>query len=254
MKLTTRLGVLLLVFLVPAIVLGTEFDELDKAPEGAHKGQMLLGGFIAFGSPSGSIIDGENSFVSDSQYTFTNGVTKEFQVSHLAFGMGVTFEYMPIDYIGAKARLKRTYISQKTDFGPDYRNWQGTVYQDFSFYVGPSFHTTVRKRWDFTLTPMLGYAYGTFKGAPIANSILPSVTGNSEQTVSGITYGAELNCTIYFSGGLFVSLGGDWTRNPLTFNSKITLDNSGKKYMNGASSGTIDSLCFILTAGYAFSN
>jgi len=251
-------GALALVLLLPAATLGTEFDELDKAPEGAHRGQMLLGGFIAFGSPSGDIIDAENSLVNKSDYTFTNEVTKKFQVSHLSFGLGVTYEYMPIDYIGAKSRLKRTYISQKTNFGPDYRNWSETLYQDISLFVGPSFHSTVRKRWDFTLSPMIGYAYGTFEAAPIANSILETVTGpSSKRSVSGICYGVELNCTIYFSGGLFVSFGFDYTRNPVNLKSAIELTNSDKagyEYLDGASSGTINSRCFILTAGYAFSN
>jgi hypothetical protein len=43
------------------------------------------------------------------------------------------------------------------------------------------------------------------------------MTGENERSFSSLTYGAELNCTIYFSGGLFVSFGADWTRIELQF-------------------------------------
>ncbi len=40
-----------------------DFDELDKPPEGAHKGQMLLGAFFSIGMPFGNCIDAEHAFL-----------------------------------------------------------------------------------------------------------------------------------------------------------------------------------------------
>jgi hypothetical protein len=82
------------------------------------------------------------------------------------------------------------------------------------------------------------------------------VTGETKRSVNGLTYGAELNCTIYFSGGLFVSFGGEWIRNNLDFGKAYDVTNpqTTRKYFNDGSSGVIDSYSFILTAGYAFSN
>ncbi len=240
----------------------TQFDELDKPPEGAHKGQMLLGGFVSVGVPFGSCIDAESQFLKGSTYTFPNGTVKQVQVSHLAFGLGLSFEYMPFDYVGARAKLRQSSIVQRSNFGPDYENFRGSLYKDVSLYVGPAFHTTVRKRWDFTLMPAIGYAFGVYHASPVGSKILVDtstgngVTGETKRNVNGLTYGAELNCTIYFSGGLFMSLGGEWVRNSLNFGKAFDVTNpqTGKKYFNDGSSGIIDSYCFILTAGYAFSN
>ncbi|HSV96638.1 MAG TPA: hypothetical protein VLM75_06855 [Spirochaetota bacterium] len=254
----------LLVFFATATY-AADFDELDKPPEGAHKGQMLLGAFFSIGMPFGSCLDAENAFLEGSTYTIDagEGLAKAFEVSHLYFGVGFSFEYMPFDHVGAKIRLKRNSVVQKTNFGSDYENWRGYLYKDLSFYLGPSFHVTTRKRWDFTLTPMIGYAFATYHAAPVASKILVhnttliGVTGENERSFSALTYGAELNCTIYFSGGLFVSLGCDWTRLNCSFGEPFNITNPqdlSKVYFDGATSGTIDAVAFILTAGYAFSN
>lgn len=233
-----------------------DFDELDKPPEGAHKGQMLLGGFFSIGVPYGNSIDAENNFVKGSTYTFSgSGTTKLVEVSHLSFGMGLVFEYMPIDYVGIKSRLKRTAIVQRSNFGPDYENWRGYLYQDISLSVGPSFHTTSRKMWDFTLTPVIGYAFARYEAAPVAGQILSSdISGKRKKSMNGFTYGAELNCTLYFSGGLFISVGADWTRNMIDFGGPMDIKKNGATYFNGKSSGVIDSLGCIISAGYAFFN
>jgi len=101
-----------------------EFDELDKPPEGAHKGQMFLGVVISVGAPSGELVDAETAFVDGSTYTFENEVTKQLKVSHLFFGVGASFEYMPIDHVGAKTRAMQTIVVQRTEFGTDYENWR----------------------------------------------------------------------------------------------------------------------------------
>lgn len=36
----------------------SQFEELDKPPEGAHEGQMLVGGFFSIGMPYGDAIAG----------------------------------------------------------------------------------------------------------------------------------------------------------------------------------------------------
>ena len=263
MRRTACMPFIFVLLLASRLGAATEFDELDKPPEGAHRGQMLLGAFVSIGVPFGDVIDAESEFLKDSYYIFPNGTAKLIEVSHLSFGFGVSFEYMPMDYVGVKARLRRSSITQRSNFGTDYESFSGALYKDVSFYVGPSFHTTMRKRWDFTLTPLVGYAVGVFHAAPVGSEILENyisgakLTGETERKTNGLTYGAELNCTIYFSGGLFISLGGEWLRNTLSFDPAFSITNPqqpGKVYLDGKTSGTIDSASFILTAGYAFSN
>lgn len=243
-------------------VYASEFDELDKPPEGAHQGQMILGASISIGMPLGSSINAEKEFLKGSTYTNVNQITKLIEVSHLCFGFGLNFEYMPIDYIGAKVKFKRTAIIEKTNFGPDFENFRGTLYQDVAFYIGPSFHATTRKTWDFTLTPVVGYAIGKYNAVPAAQKILQNtsgekITGKTKKSANNFTFGMELNCTIYFTGGLFISLGGDWTRNNLKFGSAFNITNPqqpDKVYLNGKTSAIIDSLSIVLSSGYAFSN
>lgn len=231
-----------------------EFDELDKPPEGAHEGQMLLGFFSVFGVPGGSFIDAEKDFVDGSTYTFQDSdITKELDVSHLSFGIGISFEYMPIDYIGACVKLRRTYIVQKTNFGSEYENWKGYLYRDISLFIGPAFHATNRKRWDFILTPMLGYAFSKYNATPVAKQLLDGYEGKTQKSSNGLAYGAELTCTIYFSGGLYISLGGEWIRNKIDLGSAFDLTNpqTGNKY-TASSSGEMTSLNALVAIGYAF--
>ena len=232
------------------------FDELDKPPEGAHQGQMLLGAFISFGKPRGDMIKAENEFLENTVHTFDNGTTKLVEVTHYSIGLGVVFEYMPVNHIGIRSRFRNSLIVQKTNFGSEYENWRGTLYRGYSMNLGPSIHATVRKSWDFVLIPSIGYDYGTYSATPIASRIVDGYDGSTKQKVRGITYGAELNFTAYFSGGLFISVGGEWIRNMLTLKSEYDLTNpgTGKRYYEGKKSGTIDSYCFVLTSGYAFSN
>jgi hypothetical protein len=252
------------IFIAPffSSVYASEFDELDKPPEGAHQGQMILGGSISIGMPVGNAIDAEKNFLKGSTYTNSNEITKLIEVSYLCFGFGLSFEYMPIDYVGAKAKIKRTVIIEKTNFGSDFENFRGTLYQDVAFYAGPSFHATTRKTWDFTLTPVIGYAIAKYDAVPAAHKILQNasgdkITGQTKKSANNFTFGMELNCTIYFTGGLFVSLGADWTRNNPKFSSAFNITNPQqpeKVYLNGKTSAIIDSLNIVLSSGYAFAN
>ncbi len=249
-----------LLALFPYKAYSTEFDELDKPPEGAHKGQMLLGFFVSIGVPGGDLIDAENDFLENSSYTFENDIIKALEVSHLSFSLGLSYEYMPFDHFGAAARLRRTNIIQRTNFGANYENWKGFLYRDYSIYIGPSVHATTRKRWDFILTPLIGYCFAKYAATPVADKIISYdagvlYTGEKRKSSQGLSYGAELNCTIYFSGGLYISIGGEWIRNSLKFDSAFDLTNpqtNGKYY--SSTSGNIDSLNAVIAAGYTFSN
>jgi hypothetical protein len=235
--------------------MSAEFDELDKPPEGAHEGQILLGAFFAFGWPRGSFIDSENDFVKGSYYTFSNDISKSLEISHQSYALGLSFEYIPIKNLGAAARLRRTYIMQSTNFGSEYENWKGYLYRDISFYVGPALHATNRKSWDFVLTPLIGYAFGKYNATPVAKKTIDGYSGNTGRTANGFTFGSELNCTIYFTGGLYVSLGGQWIRNMLNLGSEYNLTNpqTTRKY-SGSAKSSLDTYGILISAGYAFSN
>lgn len=260
------LAVILILLLSSGVYAQTDFDELDKPPEGAHRGQMLFGAYVSFGLPMGKIVDAEQEFVDESIYYFSSGIYKLLEVTHLAFSFGLLYEYMPIDHLGGRIKFKRTIIIQRSNFGPDYQNWTGTWYSDYSFYLGPALHLTTRKRWDIVLIPQIGYAICTFKAAPVGKRILrepednpagTKMTGSNERTFTTFSYGAELNFTFYFSKGLFISIGADWCRIPVKLGKPIDLVNpqdTSKKYLNGGTSGTLDTVSCIITAGYAFSN
>jgi hypothetical protein len=250
------ISIILILFLTAtAAMSASEFDELEKPPEGAHSGQMLLGAFVSMGQPYGKFIDAEDTFLEGSVYPFDSDTSKAIQVSHLSFSMGLTFEYMPVDYIGAAARLRKSYIVQQSNFGPDYENWKGYLYRDTSILIGPTFHATTRKRWDFILTPLIGYNFAEYNAAPVAKLIAPVKKNDSKRTSMGLTYGGELNCTLYFSGGLFISIGGEWINNSLKFSEPVNLTKTepDAKY-DKSTSGNITSWGVVLAAGYAFSN
>ena len=120
---------------------GSIIEELDEPPEGAHEGQITLGLYLSFGYPIGSAITAEESFLDNSAYTFTDsGTTKALWVSHLAFSFGLTFEYMPIDYLGIRARYRQSMVIQRTLFGSEYDNTSETLLNNYALMVGPSIH------------------------------------------------------------------------------------------------------------------
>ena len=102
----------IIVFLMAASsVHAARFEELDKPPEGAHKGQMLLGAFATIGVPYGTIINAENNYIRNSTYTFlSNLITKKIMLQHLFFSYGIFYEYMPVDYLGIKVKGRRSSV------------------------------------------------------------------------------------------------------------------------------------------------
>ena len=247
--------ILILCFIIPAAA--SKFDELDKPPEGAHKGQMFLGAFFSLGGVFGEIIDAEHRFVRGTIYEFTDSNTiKKMWVDHLAFSVGIGFEYMYIDHMGVKIKLKKTIVIQRTIFGSDYKNWTETYFDDYAINVGPTFHVTNRKQWDFTFTPVIGVSFGELSVTPIAGKLIDGYYGNRHKSITGFTFGGEFNFTAYFSGGLFISLGFDYTVNLLEFNSPFHLTNPGtnRVFFQNRDSTYLHMLSFILSAGYAFSN
>ncbi len=233
----------------------SEFEELDKAPEGPHQGQMLLGVFVSMGWPMGSLLDAEDSFLVNNFYSFEDiEVTKELIVNHLAYDFGISYEYMPIDYVGARCKLRNATIVQRTAFGSNYQNWSGDLFSQYSFLLGPSFHLSNRKQWDINLILLLGYGFGEYEAAPIFNDLVEKIDGKRDQ--SGMVYAAELNLTVYFSGGLYLSLGGEYTYYSISFSPaySITQTVQTANTYSAESGGSLQSVNISISAGYAFSN
>lgn len=256
--------ILLLTAVLPAAA--SRFDELDKPPEGAFKGQMLLGGFVSIGIPVGGILDAEDAFLDGSTYTFSeSNVTKKLMVNHLAFSLGANYEYLLFDHVGVRGKLNRSIIIQRTIFGSEYQNWSNVLYTNYSIIAGPAFHLTTRKQWDITLNPAVGYYIGSFRATPVASEILyyedPPGTEHvgysvDERKLNGFLFDVELNFTAYFSGGLYISLGLDWGVHLINFNEAYNLTNpaTGEIYFEDQVSSNIRSYSFIISAGYAFMN
>ena len=228
------------VFTVPSLA-GNAFEELDKPPEGAYKGQILVGGFFSMGIPTGTMMDAENSFIRNSTYDFTkNETTKEIWISHMSYMLGVFGEYMPIDWVGIHAKVYYSAIVQRTSFGSDYENTRKTVYEDFTFLTGPTLHATNRRPWDVSFTPLIGCSFGTYHAAPVARSLIPLFTPSSTTgKASYLAYGADLTASVYFSGGLYLSLTTEWVRNNITMSAPVDQTNpqTGASYLNGGKSG-----------------
>jgi len=231
------------------------FEELDKAPEGAHKGQMFLGAVIGMGIPFGDMISHEEKFLKGEIYPFEDiDTAKELLVTHLSYDYGINFEYMPIDYVGAKTKLKRVIVVQRTLFGSNYKNWNEPIFESFLLTAGPSFHLTNRKMWDITLSPLLGYFTGKYTATPIASELIDGYSGSRKRDVSGVVYGIDLSFVAYFSGGLYISAGIEWTTYPMSFSPGFNLTIEDKTYMDGKNSGSLQTGNLVFSAGYAFDN
>jgi hypothetical protein len=245
-----------LTILSTGVIAVSKFEDLDKEPVGAHKGQMLLGAFFTMGGPIGDTVTAENLFIADNVYTFSSsGITKLLWLSDISFSAGVIFEYMPIDHLGIKGKLKGTLNIQRTMFGPDYQNWSQILYRDISIYAGASAHVTNRKSWDITFTPYFGYSFGGLTPAPVAYALNKTLY-STEVYAGGFSMGGEANFTAYFAGGLFVSVGFDWTMNMISLSAPLSFTNSqtGVSYAPDKKEFINHTLSFILSAGYAFSN
>ncbi len=239
-------------------VFAVDFSELDKPPDGIYGGQLLITAQIGMGIPRGSIIDSEKKFVKGSTYTFTDiDTTKALWITHLAYSYGINAEYVIIDYIGFMARVGSLTVVQRTNHGTDYENKKGTLFRNYSFVVGPVFHATTRKPWDVCLSPFAGFSKGYFYAIPIARKTLPSFDpSNYKGAGSTLVYGAELKAGVFFSGGVVIYLGFEWMRNNIKLKHPISEPNSqtGKTYLDGKTSGVIDTYQITLSAGYAFKN
>lgn len=246
-----------------------QFEELDKPPEGAHKGQMLLGIFATIGVPYGTIIDAENKYIKNSTYTFFNNfITKKIMLQHLTFSYGLFYEYMPVDYFGLKVKAKRSSVIQRSQFGAEYENWTRLTYSDYSFFLGPSIHFTSRRMWDISLTPLAGYALGKYVATPIAAHLIYSLSiptmnqlvffynAKREKQAYNWVIGGEFNISMYFTGGFYMAFSFDWTMNMLEFDSKFYINNMQTYawFFPNKSSSYLHSVCFMLSVGYAFSN
>jgi hypothetical protein len=254
-----KLIIILLTFFSANSIMASEFEELDKPPEGAYKGQMLLGGFVCAGIPFGELITAEDDFLAGNIYELSSGTWKELIVNHLAFDMGISFEYMPIDHLGAKGRLRYTSIVQRTAFGRENENWNERLFRLFSITLGPSFHLTKRKQWDITLTPELGYGLGSYEPTPIAARLIENYDNTGAVDISCFFFASELNLTIYFSGGLFMSLGAEYTYYPLSFSISNPLtqpppDTGNGKTYTADSGGSLQTISLNISVGYAFLN
>ncbi len=255
MKIILKIFLLILFLINGTVLLSSQFEELDKPPEGAHEGQMLLGGFFSLGIPYGDAITAEEDFVNGNTYTFEESeITKELIITHLSYDFGIFFEYMPMDYVGVKTKLGRSVVVQRTAFGSDYQNWTENLYENYSLLLGPSFHLTTRRQWDITLNPMIGYAIAKYNATPVAAELISGYSGDRKRDVNGIIYGAELSLAIYFSGGFYLSLGGEWTSYNFTFSPGYNLSQNGNTYLEGKNSTSMQTINFIVSAGYAFSN
>lgn len=257
-----KLIIILSILLSAASVMASEFEELDKPPEGAHEGQMLLGGFVSAGFPFGDLITAEDDFLVNNWYVLGSGTMKELIVNHLVFDMGICFEYMPIDHVGAKSKLRYTTVIQRTAFGPENENWSSSLFSTYSILLGPSFHLTVRKQWDVTLTPEIGYGLGQYEATPIGSKLLDNYNNDSTRDIYGFIFGTELNLTIYFSGGVFMSVGTEYTYYPVSFSPQYSLsqppedleqNNNGRTY-SASSGGSLQTFNITISVGYAFSN
>ncbi len=256
-KIITGLSAIVFLLTISAsAVAQSKFTDLDKDPIGAHKGQMLLGAFFSMGGIIGDTITAENQFIDNSVYTFSSsGISKLVWLSDIAFSAGVIFEYMPIDHLGIKAKLKGTLNIQRTLFGPNYQNWSQIAYRDISIYAGLSAHVTNRKSWDITFTPYFGYSFGGLTPATVAYA-LNKTSYSTEVYAGGYSMGGEANFTAYFAGGLFVTVGFDWTMNVISLAAPLSFTNSqtGAAFAPEKKDFINHSLSFILSAGYAFSN
>jgi hypothetical protein len=250
------LASLLFVLVSGPLAADTIFEDLDKPPDGAYGGQFFLGAVAGMGIARGSIIDAEDNFVRNTTYTFEDAeITKLVELQHFSFALGIAAEYMPIDHVGVKSRFVRRWIAQRTLFGPDYPNEQEYILTTFDLTLGPNIHLTTRRAWDVTLHPFAGYSLGTFHPAAVADKLSDGVTGSKDYSNNTFIYGAELAGVLYFSGGLFISFGMEWTRYPIEFSGTVSRTTPDTRNYNGGSrSGEIDAITVSFSAGYAFKN
>lgn len=247
----------LILLVIPFLLAATNFDDLDKSPDGAYKGQIFLSGTLGAGLPYGEIIDAEDSFTKDLTYTFEDSqVTKEVLITHLTLAASLDAEYMPIDYVGVKIMLSANNVLQRSLFGSDYKNENLYLYRNYGAAIGPNFHLTKRKQWDVRLFPYLGYGYGIFEAAPVVNSLYDGFDPDSTTKGMAILYGVNLSFAYYFKGGFFLSSGINWINYQIEINPNIkrTSPTPSATYNDGKTSGTLSEVILEFSVGYAYYN
>lgn len=247
----------ILLVILPVFMAATNFDELDKVPDGAYKGQMFFSTTFGMGIPYGDVIDAESEFLNNVTYTFEDSlVTKEMLVGHLSFQGSLDFEYMPADYVGVKVSAAYNSVVQRTLFGSEYKNENEFLYSNYGFYTGPDFHFTKRKQWDVRLYPFVGYGYGAFNAAPAMKNLFSAFTADTEASGGAIIYGADLSAVYYFKGGFFISVGFNWINYKVKIPENIqrTSPSPSATYFDGSTEGTVSETNLLFSAGYAYYN
>ena len=248
--------IITITILVMGVSVASQFDELDKAPEGAHRGQMVMSVYTGMGTVIGTMKESEDSFLTGSTYTFTESdVTKMLMVNYLIFKFGLSFEYMPMDHIGIKILINNTKLAQRTIFGSQYQNWSKNLHNEYTGLLGASYHLTSRKPWDLSSTLYAGYSMGTFSPSPIAGELMTTLTADSSKSTSGAVVGLDLSFTAYFSGGAIMSLSTGWFYHIISLDSPVSQINpvTTDSYSNTVAQPFHD-ISVNLSIGYAFSN
>lgn len=234
-----------------------QFEELERNPEGAHKGQILLGALGNVGGVLSPLLQAEDGFIKYSTYTFAGTtLTKSIKVTHLTFGYGLFFEYMPVDHLGVRFEARRSSVMQRSLFGSQYKNWSKLLYGDYSVMAGLSAHVTNRKQWDIVFSPMVGYYFGEYRALPVAHQLMLVLGPNRMRVIDNYCLGGEVQGLIYFSRGFILSLGFDWMYNKIDFKNSYYLMNyqTNALYFINKRMSYFHSLSVFVSAGYAFSN
>ncbi|MBN1498993.1 MAG: hypothetical protein JW982_02470 [Spirochaetes bacterium] len=245
---------LFLLSVLPLLIFATKFDELDKAPEGAYKGQIFFGGSLGLGYPFGNAIVSENDFISGTTYTFTeNEITKEVDLVHLSFFSSLYAEYMPADHVGIKIFLDYLSIYQRTTFGSELENKNEVLYYHFGAFLGPDFHLTVRKPWDISFCPFIGYALGKYEAAVVAKELFPGFTDNTVETSNGLVIGSELCANFFFNGGVYFSVGFNWIYSFISASENLTRTTPSPPAVYDTPD-SVNTINLIISFGYAYYN
>lgn len=235
---------------LPAI---SSLENIDKDPLGAYRGQILIGALFSIGIPFGSAIDSEEEFIDKTTYTFEEQqITKTVVINHLNYSAYVFGEYIFYDHIGVRLNIGHNNVLQRTNFGKNYKNYSSSLYNDISVLAGPSFHLTVRKRWDVIFIPQLGYSFASYTPAPSANNLFDSFEQNTTFTDSSIVWGSQLEGVYYFTNGFFLSTGLAFTYQTLTLKPFDRIQPSpSKEFNNNSSEVNLSLLKFYVSVGYA---
>ncbi len=248
--------VFLLLFYSNVLFSLSRFEDLDKSPIGSYEGQVLLGGSISLGIPSGSLMTAEDNFVKDTTYTFEEQeITKTVVISHINYSASLFAEYMFIDRFGARLTVNRNNVIQRTHFGKNYKNESFPLYQDVAFLIGPTAHYTIRQPWDVVFIPQIGLSLSSFKPAPCADSLFSEFSQNDTFDQNIFIFGAELHGMYYFNNGVFICAGLSYTHMRVEYDSfKRTAPEPITDYNNGGSSVSLGLTRFIVSCGYSLYN